>query len=62
MNNVKNKDGNWSHVMEPWVSNDDNVFLVKQYVAKNGMRNSKSGNEVEGFLRSFSKNITKKYC
>ncbi|UZW13062.1 hypothetical protein OSC52_14555 [Clostridium pasteurianum] len=60
MNNVKDKDGNWSHVVQTWEFNEDDIFLVKQYVTKNGMGNFKSGNALEGFLRSFSKNITKK--
>lgn len=60
MNNVKSKDDNWSHVVQTWVFNKGDIDLVKQYVTKNGMGNSKSEDALKGFLRSFSNNITKK--
>lgn len=60
MNNVKGKNDNWSHIVQTWVFNEDDISLAKQYVTKKGMGNSKGGNALEGFLRSFSKNITKK--
>jgi hypothetical protein len=60
MNNVKSKDGNWSHVAQTWVFNKDDVSLAKQYVTENGIGNSKSVNALECFLRNFSNNITKK--
>ncbi len=60
MNNVKGKNDNWSHIVQTWVFNKDDISLAKQYVTKNGMGNSKGGNALEGFLRSFSNNITKK--
>ncbi|HIG0358605.1 TPA: InlB B-repeat-containing protein [Clostridium sporogenes] len=60
INNVKGKNGNWSHVSQNWIFNEDDISLVKQYVIKNGMGNSKSGNVLKGFLRSFSKNIIRK--
>ncbi|AND85526.1 hypothetical protein GTH52_01240 [Clostridium tyrobutyricum] len=60
INNVKGKNGDWSHVVQTWEFNEDDISLGKQYVTKNGMGNSKGGNELEGFLRSFSKDIIKK--
>lgn len=60
MNNVKSKDGNWSHVVQTWIFNEDNISLAKQCVRKNSMRNYKNGNTLEEFLRSFSKDIIKK--
>lgn len=54
MNNVKSKDGNWSHVVQTWVFNKEDIDLVKQYVTKNGMGNSKDEHALEGFLKSFS--------
>ncbi|WP_346914283.1 hypothetical protein [Clostridium sp.] len=60
MNNAKSKDDNWSHVAQSWVFNKEDIDLVKQYITKNGMGNSKGEDALRGFLRSFSNNITKK--
>lgn len=57
MNNIKSKNGNWSHIAQTWVFNKADIDLVKQYVTKNGMGNSKNGNALEGFLKSFSAQI-----
>ncbi len=40
MNNVKGKDGNWSHVVKSYEFSKEDIEHVKQYVQDNGMGNS----------------------
>ncbi len=53
MNNVKEEDGNWPHVVQKWVFTKDDIDQVKQFVFDNGVGNSRKYSALEWFLNLF---------
>lgn len=56
MNNVKGEDGNWSHTVQTWEFSKEDIDQVKQYVADNGMGNSKYQYNIKEFIDKFKTN------
>jgi|GEM_PF-1268441 hypothetical protein len=50
MNNVKGKDGNWSHVVKSYEFSQEDIEQVNQYVQNNGMGNSESKTALALFI------------